>query len=223
MSGNSRSSCLQTAPIVSAFSLRGGASRDTSVLTAPPGTSACTCPPAARRRSGAGATSARADHERRALVGHRVEVHGTQLPGLVHLVDLGGVALALGLVAKEGAALLAVVRALGVGEAALRAVHRYSISASAGMPLPARMSVSCCTSAPLITDSPSSCFFRSRLTSSARRMSILPWRIRRLYEISCSSSVSCWMRSFSSLSESAPRSGNVSKAVLSRKESWRRL
>src|SRR5215211_350018 len=166
----------------------------------------------------AGATPARADHERGALMGHRVEVHRTKLAGLVHLVDLGRVAArALGLVAEERSALLAVVSTHGVGEAALRAVHRYSISASAGMPLPARMSVSCCTSAPLITDSPSSCFFRSRLTSSARRMSILPWRIRRLYEISCSSSVSCWMRSFSSLSESAPRSGNVSKAVLSRK------
>src|SRR5918995_1861220 len=51
MSGNSRSSCLQTAPIVSAFSLRGRASLLTSVLTAPPSTSACTCPPGARRRS----------------------------------------------------------------------------------------------------------------------------------------------------------------------------
>ena len=44
---------------------------------------------------------------------------------------------------------------------------------------PARMSVSCWTSAPVITSSPVSSFLRSRLTSSARRMSIFPCRMRR--------------------------------------------
>ena len=51
-----------------------------------------------------------------------------QLAGLVELVGLGGVAararLGLG---QERAALLAVVRALGVGEAALGAVHGASL------------------------------------------------------------------------------------------------
>src|SRR3954454_4602998 len=92
-------------------------------------------------------------------------------------------------------------RALGGG---------YSFSWPSPAARPARMSVSFWTSSPVMTSSPPSCFLRRRLTSSARRMSIFPWRIRRLYEMSTSSSVSCWMRSLSSWSVREPRSGKVS-------------
>src|SRR2546423_1822009 len=51
---------------------------------------------------------------------------------------------------------------------------------------------------PVITGSPTSCFLRSLLTSSARRMSILPCRMRRRSDSSCSSSVSSWISSLSS-------------------------
>src|SRR3954447_12884676 len=75
--------------------------------------------------------AARADDERRALVGHDVaDVDRHELAGLVDAVRRGG-RLALragGLLtrrAQVGAAARAVVRALGVDEAALRAVERH--------------------------------------------------------------------------------------------------
>src|SRR4051812_39317694 len=70
--------------------------------------------------------AARADHQRGPLARDLFEVDGLELPSLVYLVDLGGVAAALALLrlTEEGAALLAVVGALGLDEAAPRAVQR---------------------------------------------------------------------------------------------------
>ena len=86
----------------------------------------------------------------------------------------------------EGARTWAVVGALGDDEAALRTMARHGAPARAWArrrrllaARPARMSVRRWTSAPEMTSSPPSCFLRSRFTSSARRMSIFPCRIRR--------------------------------------------
>src|SRR5437763_5912571 len=125
-----------------------------------------------------------------ALLRDRLRVERLDVAGVVELPRGGGV---VGLrldVPEKCAALLAVVRPLAVDEPAFGAVHVaspgicpervYSPSlAPSGMALPARMSVSCWTSAPLLTASPCSRLRRSRLTSSARRMSILPCSIRR--------------------------------------------
>jgi hypothetical protein len=137
----------------------------------------------------ADAAAARPDDHRGALVGDDLlDVNRHELAGLVDAVGRGrSVAAALLARAEERPALLAVVGSVGVDEAALRAVERhrprcrYSASGpSVPTARPARMSVSFWTSSPVMTSSPVSCFLRSRLTSSARRMSILPWRIRRL-------------------------------------------
>src|SRR4051794_4603928 len=90
-------------------------------------------------------------------------------------------------VADEGATALAVVGPVGVAEPALRAMtghddallSSYSPAGSSPAARPARMSVRRCTSAPVMTSSPPSCRLRSRFTSSARRMSIFPCRMRR--------------------------------------------
>ena len=191
MSGNSRSSCLQTAPIVSAFSLRGGASapdfgahrssRYVSLYlptwSSSPFCEAVRLDPAAvhvgavQRAQVVDVEAVAAPHEQRVVArhGHVVEEHlgvraaadracarpstGTPRPsarrpsgsrasrprGSSRRGRPDGARrsrppgrprwcrpLRLGLVAEEGAALLAVVRALGVDEAALGAVHRYS-------------------------------------------------------------------------------------------------
>src|SRR5918911_4783965 len=67
------------------------------------------------------APAARSDHERRALRHDRLEVDGLELAGLVQLVGDRGIA--LGHVAEIRTALLAVVRPLGIHEAALWTVH----------------------------------------------------------------------------------------------------
>src|SRR5215213_1781475 len=66
------------------------------------------------------AAAAGSDHQRGALVRDLLEVDRLEVPRLVHLVDLGGVArlLARLRLAEERAALLTVVGALGVDEAA---------------------------------------------------------------------------------------------------------
>src|SRR3954454_5247621 len=142
-----------------------------------------------QREALADAAAAGADDERGALVGDDVaDVDRHELAGLVDAVRGGGGLARRRLLARRaqvGAAARAVVRALGVDEAALRAVERhpefrYSVSCVSPAARPARMSVSLWTSSPVMTSSPPSCFLRSRLTSSARRMSILPWRMRRL-------------------------------------------
>src|SRR5712692_447274 len=142
-----------------------------------------------QREGLAGPPTSGADDQRRPGVGdHVLDLHGLDLPGL--LVDtVGGRGLVGGRLgrAEEGAALLAVVGPLVVDEPALGAVDGHGASPSpergyssapAGT-LPARMSVSLSTSVTESTSSPLSCFLRSRLTSSARRMSILPCRMRR--------------------------------------------
>ena len=83
------------------------------------------CHPVARDVEGlARASTAGPDNERGALAADPVEVDGLELAGLADLVDLGGVAVALGGLAEKGTALLAVVRPLGVDEPALGTVHR---------------------------------------------------------------------------------------------------
>ena len=102
--------------------------------------------------------------------------------GLVDLVGRGrDPRWRLGLRQKRTAA-LAVGGAVVVCKTALGAMLGHvgwAYPVSSGTIRPARMSVSCCTSEPEITSSPSSSLRRRRLTSSARRMSILPCRIRR--------------------------------------------
>src|SRR3954462_4620638 len=75
---------------------------------------------------------------------------------------------------EQRAALGAVVRGLGILETAFRAVP---VAHAGGAALPVRMSVSASTSTCSSTLLPPD--FWRRTTSSARRMSILPWRIRR--------------------------------------------
>ena len=90
---------------------------------------------------------------------------------------------------EQRAALRAVVGGLRVLEAALRAVDVAHSPASGfgGDAFPARISLS--RSRSTWPSSPPAASFCSRATSSARRMSILPCRSRRRYEISCSSLV----------------------------------
>src|SRR3954453_22470320 len=87
-----------------------------------------------QREALADAPAARADDERGALVGDDVaDVDRYELTGLVDAVRRGGGLARRGLLARRaqvGAAARAVVRALGVDEAALRAVERHQ-----GVPL----------------------------------------------------------------------------------------
>src|SRR3954453_17627193 len=87
-----------------------------------------------QREALADAPAARADDERGALVGDDVpDVDRHELTGLVDAVRRGGGLARRGLLARRaqvGAAARAVVRALGVDEAALRAVERHQ-----GVPL----------------------------------------------------------------------------------------
>src|SRR5205807_168308 len=121
----------------------------------------------------AGPAAPGADDERSGLC-DRLRVERLDVAGVVELPGGGGVIGVAAHVPEEGTALLAVVRALAVDEPAFRAVHRartrgsqaYSPSLgapSSGVVLPARMSVSCWTSAPLITASPCSRLRRRRL------------------------------------------------------------
>src|SRR5262249_33280181 len=92
-------------------------------------------------------------------------------------------------------------------EAALGAVL---VTHAGGAALPVRMSVSASTSTCSRTLlPPEAC---RRTTSSARRMSIFPWRRRLRYETSCSSRVSSSISCFSSVSERLARSGSGSTA-----------
>src|SRR5581483_2443169 len=127
-------------------------------------------------------------------------------------------ALALPLV-EERAALRAVVRGLRVLEAALRTVD-VAHQALGGAAFPARISVSDSTSTWSRTLRPS--VFCRRATSSARRMSILPCRIRRRYETSCSSFVYSSIRCFRSSSDMFARSGSGSTGTF-RSEGQARL
>src|SRR4051794_26404765 len=146
-------------------------------------------PLAGERKGLADAPAPRADDQRAALGGDVADVDGLELARLVvDHVGRGRDVLLLRLWRPlEGAALRAVVRPLGNDEAALRTVagHPSASPRAAGYALssapwrPARMSVRRWTSAPEMTSSPPSCFLRSRFTSSARRMSILPCRMRR--------------------------------------------
>src|SRR4051794_37934184 len=146
------------------------------------------------------------DHERRAMRGDLPDLDRYELARIVDAVGrrvrFGSRRGALGAAVEQRPATLAVVGSLAVEEAALGAVQRHVAPPTprAGVPAAwlslssrtppaphsapsgwrwARMSVSFCTSSPVIAMSPSSCLLRSRLTSSARRMSILPCRIRR--------------------------------------------
>src|SRR5580704_18505519 len=140
-------------------------------------------PSRAERKALTGAPPAGADHQRRASLDDIVQLDLLELAGLAQLVRSRGRPRRRIGMRQERAAPLTVVGALVVGKAALWTVlgHRPSHDYSDSDPgtRPARMSVSCWTSAPVITSSPVSSFLRSRLTSSARRMSIFPWRIRR--------------------------------------------
>src|SRR5439155_77350 len=122
MSGNSRSSCLLTAPIVSAFcrSRTGGGA-------------AGGCGSSVPRMAASGAD------DERPLLGGGLRVERPDVAGVVELPG-GRRVIRLRLhVPQERAALLAVVRPLAVDEPALGTVH-YSSSASApsGVLLPAR-------------------------------------------------------------------------------------
>src|SRR5947208_1172337 len=124
----------------------------------------------------AGSPAARANDERRALGRDLVEravLVGDLLRG-VGLRRLGAAVV----LDEQGSALGAVVRGLRVLEAALRAVDEAQESPwSGGVAFPARIAVSDSTSTLSRTLWPP--VFCSRATSSARRMSILPCRIRR--------------------------------------------
>src|SRR5262249_29283594 len=137
-----------------------------------------------RREGLAGAAAAGADDERRpgdAEVAEALEQLVVLLGGEgLRLLDALGLALV-----QERAALRAVVRGLRVLEAALRAVD--VAHSAGGAAFPARISVNDSTSTWSRTLRPS--VFWSRATSSARRMSIFPCRIRRRNETSCSSFV----------------------------------
>src|SRR5262245_17584054 len=105
---------------------------------------------------------------------------------------------------EERSAFRAVVRRLGVLEAALGTIDvTQALSSEGGAAFPARMRASPSTSTCSRTLFPSD--FWSRATSSARRMSILPCRRRLRYEISCSSSVRSSMSFFRSSSDSVER------------------
>src|SRR3954447_1469712 len=152
------------------------------------------------REALARAPAARADHERSPrLVDLFVDVHRLVLAGLVDPVGHRRGFFSPLWTAEVRTALLAVVGALGVDEPALGAVNghasgpsrrsRQSSSSPAGSTLPRRMSVRVCTSLPEISEPPASRLDLRRLTSSARRMSILPCSRRRLEEPSRSSSL----------------------------------
>src|SRR5919202_1252222 len=81
---------------------------------------------------------------------------------------------------EQRAALRAVVRGLRVLEAALRAVNEAQAVSSSGAVFPARIAVSESTST--LSRTPLPPVFCSLATSSARRMSIFPCRMRRWYE-----------------------------------------
>ena len=118
----------------------------------------------------------------------------------------------LSCVVQERAALRAVVRGLRVLEAALGAVDVAHSLGRRGLPgedlgqrrrrRPGRGRCG-----PPV--------FCRRATSSARRMSIFPCRMRRRYETSCSSCVYSSIRPFRSSSDSEPRSGSGSTRDLS--------
>src|SRR5439155_26464672 len=120
---------------------------------------------------------------------------------------------------EQRAALGAVVGGLRVLEAALGTVD-VAHSSLGGAALPARMAASRSTSTCSGTLFPPVSLRRA--CSSARSRSILPCRIRRRYETSCSSFVSSSMSCLRSSSESAARSGNGSTESLSSR-SWRFL
>src|SRR5581483_6011184 len=173
---------------------------------------------ALRRERLARAAPARPDDERRP---GEAEV----LEGLERLVGVRGLerlrlldVLALPFV-EERAALRAVVRGLRVLEAALRTVD-VAHQSLGGAAFPARISVSDSTSTWSRTLRPS--VFCRRATSSARRMSILPCRIRRRYETSCSSFVYSSIRCFRSSSDMFARSGSGSTGTF-RSEGQARL
>src|SRR5207302_1889564 len=97
-----------------------------------------------------------------------------------------------------------------IGEEALVRVElgRVARHFAGGLALPARISVRDSTSTWLRIVSGPAAF--SRAWYSARRMSILPCRSRRSYEISRSSSCNCWMSFLRSASDSEARSGSSS-------------
>src|SRR5438093_10124314 len=86
-------------------------------------------PVAVEREALADPSAARADYEHRAVGGRVVEVDRDELAGLPHAVRRGrrlaGVLLGRGPTAEEVPAALAVVRPVGVDEAAVRAVQRH--------------------------------------------------------------------------------------------------